>query len=157
MRTEVDMFSNKCVELMREVNKLMTEEAEYAAEPISFTSSTTVRDYAMTRLHGREREHFDLLLLDSAHNFITCINLFKGTINAAAVYPRVVVQEVLHHNASAVILMHNHPSGVSRPSQADLQLTKKLQQALQLIDVNILDHIIIGDIAYAFSEHGDLQ
>lgn len=92
--------------------------------------------------------------LDSQNRILEYKELFRGTINAASVYPREVVKEVLALNAASVILAHNHPSGVSTPSQADKLITTKLQQALNLIDVSIVDHIIIGETSYSFAEHG---
>ncbi|RIZ67494.1 MAG: hypothetical protein D0528_12040, partial [Methylococcales bacterium] len=81
--------------------------------------------------------------------------LFRGTIDGASVYPREVVKQALHHNAAAVIFAHNHPSGVTEPSQADKQITEKLKKALDLFDIRVLDHFIIGDgEPYSFAEHG---
>lgn len=97
---------------------------------------------------------FAVLFLDSQNRILEYKELFRGTINAASVYPREVVKEVLALNAASVILAHNHPSGVSTPSQADKLITTKLQQALNLIDVSIVDHIIIGETSYSFAEHG---
>lgn len=86
--------------------------------------------------------------------------MFQGTLNQTAVYPREVVKEVLKNNAGAVILAHNHPSGKLEPSQVDRQLTERLKKALELIDVRVLDHLIVGPSAdttsYSFAEHGDL-
>ncbi len=101
-----------------------------------------------------EHEVFAVLFLDSQNRILEYKELFRGTINAASVYPREVVKEVLERNAASVILAHNHPSGVSTPSQADKLITTKLQQALNLIDVSIVDHIIIGETSYSFAEHG---
>ena len=95
-----------------------------------------------------------MLFLDSQNRILEFKELFRGTINAASVYPREVVKEVLELNAASVILAHNHPSGVTTPSQADKLITTKLQQALNLIDVSVLDHIIIGENTYSFAEHG---
>ena len=83
------------------------------------------------------------------------LDMFLGTIDGAAVYPREVVVRALHHNAAAVILAHNHPSGVAEPSQADLRITQRLVDALQLVDIRVLDHIIIGaDHPLSFAEQG---
>ena len=101
-----------------------------------------------------EHEVFAVLFLDSQNRILEYKELFRGTINAASVYPREVVKEVLALNSASVILAHNHPSGVSTPSQADKLITTKLQQALNLIDVSIVDHIIIGETSYSFAEHG---
>jgi DNA repair protein RadC len=104
----------------------------------------------------QEREVFAVLFLDSQHRLIEYQELFFGTIDAAAVYPREVVKAALDHNAAAVIFSHNHPSGVSQPSQADIAITEKLKKALNLIDVRTLDHIIIGEDIFSFAESGYL-
>lgn len=83
--------------------------------------------------------------------------LFWGTLDAAAVYPRIVVEQALRHQAAAVILTHNHPSGVAEASIADKHITQKLEQALQLIDIRVLDHIIVaGNQCYSFAENGEI-
>jgi len=83
-------------------------------------------------------------LLTKRHQFIACEDLFRGTIDGASVYPREVLKEALKHNAAAVILAHNHSSGVAEPSQADLDITKQLKKVLDLVEIKVLDHIIIG-------------
>ena len=88
---------------------------------------------------------FACLWLDNRHRLIQFEELFFGTINGASVYSREVVRAALRHNAAATILCHNHPSGISEPSNADRQITQRLKQALELIDVVVLDHIIVGD------------
>ena len=80
--------------------------------------------------------------------------LFRGTIDSASVHPREVIRQVLHHNAAAIVLAHNHPSGISEPSQSDHIITNKLKEALGLIDVRVLDHFIIGDEIVSFAERG---
>lgn len=94
--------------------------------------------------------------LDTKHRLISFEELSRGTIDSAAVYPREVVKAALKHNAAAVILAHNHPSGDTEPSDADRTLTTRLKDALALIDIRVLDHLIIGVGAYSFAEHGDL-
>ncbi|MFM2486988.1 RadC family protein [Celerinatantimonas yamalensis] len=101
-------------------------------------------DYLQSELSHFNREVFALLLLDNQHRVLQFAPIFYGTIDAASVYPRVVVQQVLEHNAAAVILAHNHPSGIAEPSHADRMITDKLVQALTLIDVRVLDHIVVG-------------
>lgn len=93
----------------------------------------------------QSRETFGLVLLDQQHHFIAFAPLFTGTLNQASVHAREVIQTILDHQAAAVILAHNHPSGDPTPSQADLDLTQRLKQALDMIDVRCLDHIILGD------------
>lgn len=116
--------------------------------------------YAVARLASLEHEVFAVFFLDNQLRLIQYRELFQGTLNQTAVYPREVVKEVLRNNAGAVILAHNHPSGKLEPSQVDLQLTQRLTKALELIDVRVLDHLIVGPAAetasYSFAEHGDL-
>ena len=94
------------------------------------------------------------MLLDNQHRLIEFRELFFGTIDAAPVYPREVVKLVLEHNAGAVIFAHNHPSGVSEPSEADKRITRRLTDALAVIDVKVLDHIVVGETAVSFAERG---
>ncbi len=102
-------------------------------------------DYLQARLGDSPSECFAVLFLDNRHRLIAFEELFRGTIDGASVYPREVVRRALAHNAAAVILSHNHPSGVAEPSEADRQITLRLREALALIDVRVLDHIVIGD------------
>ncbi len=99
---------------------------------------------------------FAVLLLDAQHYLIHYEELFRGTIDGASVYPREVVKPMLRHNAVAVIFAHPHPSGVSEPSEADHRITERLKQALALIDVRVLDHIVVGKEAISFAERGSL-
>lgn len=110
----------------------------------SMSNPEQVFEYLQSELYGFNREVFALLLLDNQHRVLQFAPIFFGTIDAASVYPRVVVQQVLEHNAAAVILAHNHPSGVAEPSHADRAITDKLIEALNLIDVRVLDHIVVG-------------
>ena len=108
-------------------------------------SPLAVRDYLKAMLRHEAHEVFGCLFLDSKHRVLAFETLFRGSIDSTSVYPRQVVKRALAHNAAALILCHNHPSGNTDPSQADRMLTKRLQEALDLIDVRILDHFIIGD------------
>lgn len=110
----------------------------------SLTSPKAVFNHLQTLLGDYEHEVFALLLLDSKHRILAFQELFRGTLDAAGVYPREVVKICLEFNAAAVILVHNHPSGDPEPSQADRTLTHKLQDALSLIDIRTLDHIVVG-------------
>lgn len=101
--------------------------------------------FLMLRLRDRPYESFCCLFLDNRHRVIQFSELFRGTIDGAAVYPREVVKDALANNAAAVILAHNHPSGIAEPSQADERITKRLKAALALVDIRLLDHLIIGD------------
>lgn len=121
------------------------------------TSSQLTKEYLQAQLVGESREVFAVLLLNSQHQVIAFEKLFFGTLDAAAVYPRIVVERALKQNAAAVILTHNHPSGVAEASIADQQITTRLQQALQLIDVRVLDHIIVaGNNCYSLAEQGKM-
>lgn len=120
-----------------------------------FTSPDLVKDYLASRLATREHEVFATLFLDNRHRLIEYRELFYGTIDGAAVYPREVVKEALRHNAGAVILSHNHPSGDPSPSQADEAITQRLKDALALVDVRVLDHVVIGgNRAVSLAERG---
>lgn len=102
-----------------------------------------VKDYCISRLGHLRIEHCIALYLDNQLRLIECEEIAKGTINQASIYPRELLKSALVHHASAVILAHNHPSGIREPSQADLHLTRHLKQALQLVDIRLLDHLII--------------
>ena len=104
-----------------------------------------VRDYLKALLRHEQHEVFGCLFMDSRHQVLTFEALFHGSIDNTSVHPRQVVKRALANNAAAVILCHNHPSGNSTPSQADRKLTKRLQEALLLVDVRVLDHFIVGD------------
>ncbi|MDM8561159.1 DNA repair protein RadC [Candidatus Parabeggiatoa sp. HSG14] len=111
----------------------------------ALTNPDDTRNFLMSELSGRDYEVFACLFLDNKHRVIRFEELFYGTIDGASVYPREVVKRTLQHNAAALILAHNHPSGVAEPSQADVSITKRLKEALNLIDVRVLDHFVIGD------------
>lgn len=122
---------------------------------ISFTSPTLVKEYLATKLSGFEHEVFAVLFLDSQHRLIEYSEMFRGTIDSASVYPREVVKEALRLNSAAVIISHNHPSGNPEPSSADKALTARLKDALALVDVRTLDHIIVaGADTTSFAERG---
>ncbi len=121
----------------------------------TITSPDATRQFLTARLRHHPHEVFACLFLDNRHRVIQFEELFNGTIDGAAVYPRIIVQKALRHNASAVILSHNHPSGVNEPSQADQQITQQIRDALELVDVRVLDHFIVGDgEALSFAERG---
>jgi len=120
-----------------------------------FTSPKLTADYLRTHLATLEHEVFTLIFVDNRHRFIAREELFRGTIDGASVHPREVVKEALKHNAAAVILAHNHPSGVAEPSMADERITHRLRDALALVDIRVLDHLIVagGDIT-SLAERG---
>lgn len=120
-----------------------------------FHSPTQTADFLKLRFAGEEREHFDVLFLNSQHELIEVERLFSGTISSASVFPREIVKRSLELNAGAIILAHNHPSGIAEPSEADKKVTTKIVQALDLVDITVLDHFVIGDPRWvSFAERG---
>ncbi|MDR9469310.1 DNA repair protein RadC [Marinospirillum sp.] len=109
------------------------------------TSPEAAGHYLKMQLRDLPHEVFALLLLDNQHRVLHFETLFRGTLDGASVYPREVVKLVLAHNAAAVILAHNHPSGIAEPSGSDEQITRRLKEALALVEVRVLDHLLIGD------------
>lgn len=139
-------------ELVRFAENLVSE--NFAREEVMANPATTKR---FLRLHlGREQQEiFCALYLDSQHRIIAFERLFMGTIDGASVYPREVVKAALKRNAAAVIFAHNHPSGVAEPSLADRQITRRLTDALALVDIRVLDHLVVGDTeTVSFAERG---
>ncbi|WP_286237087.1 RadC family protein [Neptuniibacter halophilus] len=121
----------------------------------AMTRPQQVKAYLTARLRHHSREVFGCLFLDNQHQVICFEELFQGSLTAAAVYPREVVVRALAHNAAALILAHNHPSGVAEPSQSDLGITERLQKALALVEVRVLDHMVVGDAeVVSFAERG---
>ncbi len=119
------------------------------------SSPEQTRSFLQHHLGGRPREVFSCLFLDSQHRVICCEDLFFGTLDGAAVYPREVAVRALQYSAAAVIFAHNHPSGVAEPSSADRRITERLCTALALLDIRVLDHFIIGQgREYSFAEEG---
>ena len=109
------------------------------------TSPKETADFLTSRLRDYASEVFAVIFLDNRHRVLAFEELFRGTIDGASVHPREVLRRALHHNAAAVVLSHNHPSGVAEPSQADCRITERLRDALAMVDVRVLDHLIIGD------------
>ncbi|MFT5504920.1 MAG: DNA repair protein RadC [Gammaproteobacteria bacterium] len=118
------------------------------------TSPEQTKLYLKQQLRDQPHEVFACLMLDNRNRVIAFRELFRGTIDGASVYPREVVKQALADNAAAVIFAHNHPSGVAEPSQADIRITERLKNALALVDIRVLDHVIIGDDTLCFSERG---
>jgi DNA repair protein RadC len=130
-------------------------EGKYQIPECPLVSPALVRDYLNLRLKGIEYEVFAVVLLNNRHVPIRYVELFRGTIDGASVHPREVVKEVLGANAAAVIFAHNHPSGTTEPSMADQRITQRLKDALALVDVRVLDHLIVGSgEAVSFAERG---
>lgn len=136
------------VELSRRHLAENLQRGDALADPVQ------TRRYLQARLRDEPRELFGLLLLDNRHRVLAFEVLARGTIDAAAVYPREVVKTALAHNAAAVILAHNHPSGVAEPSAADRDLTERLIAALRTVEIRVLDHFVVGDECVSFAERG---
>lgn len=121
----------------------------------ALTSPEQTKLYLSGVLRDKQREEFYVLFLDNQHRVIRGESLFQGTIDAASVYPREVVKRALELNAAALILAHNHPSGVAEPSQSDRRITRRISDALALVDIRVLDHFVIGDgDIVSFAERG---
>jgi DNA repair protein RadC len=133
------------VELQAAAELMRRQLAEPLVRSEGFTSPEAVRDYLNAQLRDLPHEVFCCFYLDNRHRLICFEQLFRGTIDGASVHPREVVRQALEHNAAALILAHNHPSGVAEPSHADELITRRLRDALALVDVRLLDHLIVGD------------
>ncbi|MCS2150957.1 MULTISPECIES: RadC family protein [Enterobacteriaceae] len=141
---------------LRTIKRALSLLDQHLREPgVAFTSTQAARDWLRLKMGTFEREEFRVLYLDNQNQLITHETLFTGTINRTEVHPREVVKRALYFNAAAVILVHNHPSGKTTPSQADKALTQRLVQVLQLVDIRVPDHLIVGGRQiYSFAEHG---
>jgi len=123
----------------------------------ALTDPSSAQHFIASKLRDQPHEVFACLFLDSRHRVICFEEMFRGTINAASVYPREVLKQCLKHNAAAIIFAHNHPSGVCEPSNSDRDITQKLTKTLDLVDIRVLDHIVVGDCeCYSFAEQGIL-
>jgi DNA repair protein RadC len=142
----------KCLAARELVTRWLHEELRRECR---LNSPGAVRDFLRLQFAGKEHEIFLVLFLDAQHRLIVAEALFRGTLTQTSVFPREVVKAALKHNAAAVILAHNHPSGVADPSQSDESLTQSLKQTLALIDVRVLDHFVVAGGAIAsFAEKG---
>lgn len=139
-------------ELFRFAENLLSE--NFARTEVMANPAATKR-FLRLHLAREEQEIFCALFLDTQHRVIVFERLFLGTIDGASVYPREVVKKALQHNAGAVIFAHNHPSGVAEPSLADRQITRRLTEALALVDIRVLDHLVVGGTEIvSFAERG---
>ena len=120
----------------------------------AFTSPEATAQFVQHKLRSYPYEVFSCLFLDTRHRLIEFEELFRGTIDSASVHSREIVRKAIHHNAAAVILAHNHPSGSPEPSQADQSITRRISDALELIDVRVLDHIVVGDETVSMAARG---
>lgn len=129
--------------------------AAYRRCDLQATAPHQVKTFCQLAIGHLEHEAFAVLFLDNQHRLIECKQLFRGTIGAAAVYPREVIKEALALNAAAVILSHNHPSGSAEPSEADRTITERLVKALALVDIRVLDHVVVSlTETISFAERG---
>ena len=143
--SEIQSHVRQAINLIREANPKFDR---------TFNGAEAAKSFCELKLHGAERELFLVLFLNSQHQLISDEIMFKGTVNAAAVYPREIAKRALELNAAAIILSHNHPSGVTTPSQADLGITKRIQNCMEYLDIDVLDHIIVGHESMSFSQQG---
>jgi DNA repair protein RadC len=146
-------LSIKTQNLVNEAIKAMEQES-----PVYFGSITSVENsvkHCRLKIGASENEKFLVLFLNTQNEIIKSEIMFLGTINSAAVYPREIVKRALELNANSIILSHNHPSGKSEPSRQDIQITDKISKACQLLDINVLDHIIVCSTEHtSFAERG---
>ena len=141
-----EVIVNKALEIF----KASLHKPEFLIRQMDDASS-----YLKLQFEGLEYESFRVMYLDNQHGLIKMKEMFRGTINSAKIYPREVVKTALHFNAAAVILTHNHPSGKKEPSPSDRELTRDLATALDLIDVRVIDHIIVGgNDTFSFAQNG---
>ncbi|MEM8561192.1 MAG: DNA repair protein RadC [Pseudomonadota bacterium] len=137
----------------REMGRRQALQGLFGADTLN-SPSATLR-FLQYHLGAHTREVFSCLFLDSQHQLLCCEDLFFGTLDGAAIYPREVAVRALHNHAAAVIFAHNHPSGIAEPSAADRRITKRLQAALELLDIRVLDHVIVGrGREFSFAEAG---
>ena len=140
---------------------LLTIAQAVARQKLAKGEAITDKHLAHQALQGllqtRDREVFAALFLDNQHRILAYEELFLGTLSAATVYPRDVVKRALHHNAAALMLVHNHPSGYPEPSRTDIEITQRLQSALALVDIRTLDHLVVGaEGVVSLAERGHL-
>ena len=128
--------------------------AKVSQGPI-FSDVTSTMNYVRLQMRGLKREVFAVMMLNRQHHLIGFHKLFYGTIHSATVHPRELVKQAMQDNAAAIVLVHNHPSGVAEPSQSDISITQRIVEAMQLVDVHVLDHIIVaGNDTVSFAQQG---
>jgi len=150
----MNVFNQRELKVIRQAHNIIARKYKRGA---TFTSPQLVSDYLITGMAFEEQEVFRVMLLDNQNRLIRDIEITRGTIDAASVFPREIAKAALIHNAAAVILAHNHPSGFTKPSQADKQITTLIADALKLVQVRTIDHVIVGGVeTYSFANNGDL-
>jgi len=147
--SELRVITGVCEYSAKRLNAIQELSCRYFQEQLlpgtSIQSPADSQQYLIARLRDKPQEVFCALFLDNRHRVLAFEELFFGTIDATTVYPREILRRALHRNAAAIILAHNHPSGVPEPSAADQNITRRVRDALELIDVRLLDHFVIGD------------
>ncbi len=129
----------------------------YKREDLIASDPDTVSSFCLLEIGALEHEEFGVLFLDITHQLISFERMFRGTINSSSVYPREVLKKALFLNAAAVIFTHNHPSGNVSPSESDRAITSKLIDAMRVVDIRVLDHIIVSfNGSYSFADNGEL-
>lgn len=157
MKQQLPLFAGELpVSAQQTIREALTLLACQLREPgAPFTSGQAVRDWLRLHLSILEREEFTVLFLDNQHRLITHETLFTGTLNSTEVHPRELIKAALKHNAAAVIIAHNHPSGHAEPSVSDSNITRRLKNALELVDIRLLDHMVVGGMdIVSYAERG---
>lgn len=139
--------------VLRRAAEILQAKIKRTDAPV-MSNPTTVKQYLQYRLVREDREGFFVLYLDTKHRLIHAEILFAGGLDGCEVQPRIVLKRALEHNAAAILIAHNHPSGLTQPSEADKRLTRDLRDTLALIDVRLLDHFIVGNDVLSFAEKG---
>ncbi|MCG9626191.1 DNA repair protein RadC [Vibrio mediterranei] len=152
--TDTSLFTAEEQETLAHAADILKSKLIISEQP-ALTSPCLVRAFCQTSLAAKEQEVFGVIFLDNQHRVRSSAELFTGTIDAASVYPREVVKKALAENAAAILLYHNHPSGSAEPSQADRRITRRLVDALALVDIRVLDHFVISfEDTVSFAERG---
>lgn len=141
-------------EIIEQALQILESRLKYNIGAETFSSPDDTKRFLKLKLAHLEHEVFAVLFLDNRHRLVAFEELFNGTIDGCSVHPREVVKRALAHNAAAVIFAHNHPSGVAEPSRADESITRRLKEALSLVDVRVLDHLIVGSEITSMAERG---
>ncbi|MBK1717198.1 JAB domain-containing protein [Thiocystis violacea] len=140
--------------LIRQAMAILERRMRRVQDPHALTAPALAHRYLQLRIGPLEYEVFGVIWLDQRHRVLAIEELFRGTIDGASIHPREVVKQTMRYNAAAAIIYHNHPSGVSEPSQSDLAITRRLKDALSLIDVRVLDHLVVGETCTSLAERG---
>lgn len=149
------ILADKEKKILKQANAIFEKFSTYNA--VEMTSPTLVINYLRGKIGFCDVEHFLVLYLNNQNHLIESVIESTGTIDAASVYPRNIAKRALELGACSVVLSHNHPSGICKPSQADRNITKKLQEGLRFLDINVLDHVIVsGGDSYSFAEMGEM-